>query len=81
MDDAIEVEIVFLPGGVASSDMRMLASMRLTLLDDGYRIYVYSGEDEAFWESRGFLAADVEDIWRLIQKAAAWAAHEWEKRS
>jgi hypothetical protein len=82
MEDAIEVEIAVLPGGVASSDMRVVGRMRLTPRDGGgHRIYVHSGEDATFWESRGFLAARTESVWHLIAKAAAWAAAEWEKRS
>lgn len=62
--------------------MRVLARMQLTPLNGaGHRIYVYSGEDAMFWESRGFVAADADNVWRLIEKAAAWAAVEWEKRS
>lgn len=82
MEDVIEVEIAHLPGGVASSDMKILASMRLTLLEGGgHRIHAHSGEDATFWNRRGFLAADGDNIWRLIEKAAAWAATEWEKRA
>ena len=82
LEDVIEVEIALLPSGVASSDMRVLATMRLTPLSGGgHRIYVHSGEDATFWECRGFLAADTESVWHLIAKAAVWAAAEWEKRS
>lgn len=82
MDDAIEVEIAHLPGGIASSDMRVLATMRLApLAGGGHRIDVHSGEGAMFWQARGVLAADSDNIWRFIEKAAAWAAAESEKRS
>ncbi len=81
-EDVIEVEIALLPGGVASSDMRVVGRMRLTpSTGGGHRIHVHSGEDATFWERRGFLVPDNESAWHLIAKAAAWAAAEWEKRS
>lgn len=82
MEDVIEVEIAHLPSGVASSDMRVLATMRLTPLKcGGHRIDVHSGEGATFWQARGVLAADGNTIWRLIEKAAAWVAAESEKRA
>jgi hypothetical protein len=34
------------------------------------------------WERRGFIAGDGhDDLWRLVEKAAVWAATETEKRA
>ena len=81
--DIIEIEIARLPQDGMQQHAELLAMARLTPLEDGgYYVYVKSGADQTFWESRGFLATRAgEDIWRLAKRTLAWAAAEAEKRS
>jgi hypothetical protein len=90
MMDAIEITVTRLPGGSMSADAQVLATARLVVIAGsgrhrgGHGVHVFSAASSAqpAWERRGFIAGDGhEDLWRLVEKAAAWAANEAEKQS
>ena len=71
MTDGIEITVTRLPG--ASGRHR-----------GGHGIYVATAASppQPAWARRRFIAGDGhEDLWRLVAKAAAWAANEAEKRA
>jgi hypothetical protein len=68
----------------------VLATVRLVTIAGsgrhrgGHGIHVRTAASPAqpAWERRGFIAGDShDDLWRLLAKAAAWAANEAEKRA
>ena len=92
--DGIEITVTRLPGGSMSADAQMpattLATVRLVAIAGsarhrgGHGIHVATAASPAqpAWERRGFIAGDGrDDLWRLVEKAAAWAAMEAEKQS
>jgi hypothetical protein len=94
MMDGIEITITRLPDGSMSADAqvlaRVLATARLVAIAGsgrhraGHGVYVSSVASSArpAWERRGFIAGDGhDDLWRLVEKAAAWVATEAEKQS
>jgi hypothetical protein len=94
MMDAIAITVTRLPGGSTSAEAQMpatvLATVRLVAIASsgrhrsGHGIHVSTGASPAqpAWERRGFIAGDGrDDLWRLVEKAAAWAATEAEKPS
>jgi hypothetical protein len=90
MMDAIEITVTRLPGGSMSADAQVLATARLVAIAGsgrhrgGHGVHVFSAASSArpAWERRGFIAGEGhEDLWRLVEKAAAWAATEAEKQS
>ena len=82
MSNIIEIEITRVPQDGMPHPAEVLAMARLTPLEGGgYYVYVRSGADDTFAESRGFLAArSQEDIWGLAIRTLTWAATEAEKR-
>ena len=94
MMDGIEITVTRLPGGSTSADAQMpatvLATVRLVAIAGsgrhrgGHGIHVATAASPAqpAWARRGFIAGDGhDDLWRLVAKAAAWAATEAEKQS
>jgi hypothetical protein len=94
MRDGIEITITHLPGGSISADAQMpatvLAMARLVAIAGsgrhrgGHGIHVATAASPAqpAWARRGFIAGDGQkNLWRLVEKAAAWAANEAEKRA
>jgi hypothetical protein len=94
MMDAIEITVTRLPGGSMSADAQVpptvLATARLVAVAGsgrhrgGHGVHAFSAASSAqpAWERRGFIAGEGhEDLWRLVEKAAAWAAAEAEKQS
>jgi hypothetical protein len=92
MMHGIEITVTRLSGGSASADAQMpatvLATARLLAIAgtgrhrSGHGVYVNTAASPAqpAWERRGFIAGDGgDDLWRLVEKAAAWAATEAEK--
>ena len=70
MADAIEISIWKLPGG----SMTAVAQATLHEVDGGHGIYVRVTGSRG-WERRGFVAGcHDEEIWRLVARAAGWAA-------
>jgi hypothetical protein len=89
MADAIEITVTRLPGGSMSADAQVLATARLVGIAGsgrhrgGHGVHVFTAPSSArpVWERRGFIAAaSHDDLWRLVEKAAAWAAAEAEKQ-
>jgi hypothetical protein len=94
MTDVIEITITRLPSGSARADTPMpttvLATGRLVAIADrdtrrpghGIHVSIWAASSDPAWERLGFIAADRhDDIWRVVARAATWAAHESEKRS
>jgi hypothetical protein len=94
MVDAIEITVTRLPGGSMSADAQGPATVQATARPvaiagsgrhrGGHGVHVVSAASPAqpAWERRGFIAGDSrDDLWRLVEKAAAWAASEAEKQS
>jgi hypothetical protein len=92
MMDGIEITITRLPDGRMSADAQVLATVlataRLVAIAGsgrhraGHGVYVSTAASsgQPAWERRGFIAGNGgEDLWRLVEKAAAWAATEPEK--
>jgi hypothetical protein len=87
--DSIEITITHMRGGSTGADAAVLAMVRLVPIADhdprrrgGHGIYAATSATPSrpSWERRGFIAGDrPEDIWRLVEKAAAWAANEADK--
>lgn len=74
MADAIEILVWKLPGGAPSAVRQVVAQATLHEVDGGHGIYARLTGPEA-WERRGFLAGHPnEEIWRLVARAAYWAA-------
>jgi hypothetical protein len=94
MMDGIEITITHLPGSSTSADSQMpatvLATVRLVAIagsgrhcgGHGVHVSIVASPAQPAWERRGFIAGDGhEGLWRLVEKAAAWAATEAEKQS
>jgi hypothetical protein len=94
MTDRIEITITRLPGGSTSADgevpATVLATVRLVAIagsgrqrgGHGIHVATVASPAQPAWERRGFIAGDShDDLWRLVEKAAAWAANEAEKQS
>jgi hypothetical protein len=94
MMDGIEITVPRLPGGSTSADgevpATVLATVRLVAIAGsgrhrgGHGVYVAiaASPAQAAWARRGFIAGDShDDLSRLVEKAAAWAATEAEKQS
>jgi hypothetical protein len=94
MMDAIEITVTRLPGGSMSADAQrpatVLATARLVAIASsgrhrgghGIHVSIVTSPAQPAWERRGFIAGDGhDDLWRLVEKAAAWAATEAEKPS
>jgi hypothetical protein len=94
MTVGIEITITRLPGGSTSVAAQMpatvLATVRLTAIagsgghrgGHGIHVFIVTSPAQPAWERRGFIAGDRhDDLWRLVAKAAAWAANEAEKRA
>jgi hypothetical protein len=94
MRDGIEITVTRLPSGSTVADTHMpatvLATARLVAIAGsgrhrgGHGVYVATAASppQPAWERRGFIAGDGhDDLWRLVEKAAAWAANEAEKPS
>jgi hypothetical protein len=94
MMDAIEITITRLPGGSTVADTQgpatVLATVRLVAIASsgrhrgghGIHVSIVASPPQPGWERRGFIAGDGhDDLWRLVEKAAAWAANEAEKPS
>jgi hypothetical protein len=92
MMHGIEITITHLPGGSASAGAQapatVLATVQLVAIASsgrhrgGHGIHVFSAPSppQPVWERRGFIAGDGgDDLWRLVEKAAAWAATEAER--
>ena len=79
MPDAIGIVIRRLPGGKSTAVGRVVAIATLHEVDGGHGVFARVAAPQP-WERRGFVAADGrEEIWRIVAKAAAWAANEAEK--
>jgi hypothetical protein len=94
MTDGIEIIMTRLPGGGMRADAQVpatvLATLRLVAIAGsgrhrgGHGVHVATAASPAqpAWARRGFIAGDShDDLWRLVEKAAAWAANEAEKQS
>lgn len=74
MADAFEIVTWRLPGGSMSSVAQVAAQATLHEVDGGHGIYARVNRPRA-WERRGFVAGERrEEIWRVVEKAAALAA-------
>ncbi|MCK9918044.1 hypothetical protein MXD81_53780 [Microbacteriaceae bacterium K1510] len=79
MADAIEIVVRRLPGGKPTAVGRVVAIATLHEVDGGHGVFARVVAPRP-WGRRGFVAADRrEEIWRVVAKAAAWAANEAEK--
>jgi hypothetical protein len=72
-----------------SADAQVLATARLVAIagsgrhrgGHGVRVVSAASLARPAWERRGFIAGDShDDFWRVVEKAAAWAATEAEKQ-
>jgi hypothetical protein len=61
-----------------------IGMIRLYPMKDGFGVYVRDAQphgESDFHQVRGFVACDPnEDIWRLIEKAVAWAAGQMKRQ-
>jgi hypothetical protein len=81
MADAIEITIRRLPGGKPTAVGRVVATATLHEVDGGHGVFARVLVPKP-WKRRGFLAAERhEEIWRLVARAATWAANEAEKHA
>ena len=93
MMDGIEITVTRLPGGSMSADAHMpatvLATVRLVAIagsgrhrgGHGIHVATVASPPQPAWARRGFIAGNGhDDLWRLVAKAAAWAAAEADKR-
>lgn len=81
MPDAIEIVVRRLRGGKSAAVGRVVAIATLHEVDGGHGVFARVVAPRP-WERRGFVAVDGrEEIWRVVAKAAAWAANEAEKLS
>jgi hypothetical protein len=79
--DAIEITVRRLPGGKTTAVGQVVAMATLHAVEDGHGVFARVLAPRP-WARRGFLAAGGRDeIWRIVARAATWAAHEAEKRS
>jgi hypothetical protein len=94
MMDGIEITVTRLPGGnmsaAAQTPATVLATVRLVAIagsgrhrgGHGIHVFTAASPPRPAWERRGFIAGNShDDLWRLVEKAAAWAATEAEKQS
>lgn len=74
MADAIEISIWKRPGGAMTAVAQVIAQATLHEVGGGHGVYVRVTGSRG-WERRGFLAGrHNEEIWRLVARAAGWAA-------